>query len=104
MRSGAKCSGTGKILSEKNNAMESMAGLFTLQRPEIQNRWQRYQYCWFCRITSLTTALALGHIVMGGRGSRSFNLEYRRESAHGSRLIIWFMWILLMKNHGVHNA
>ena len=54
MRNGAKWSVTGKILSEKNDAMESTAGRFTLQRPETQNRRQRYQYCWFCRATPLS--------------------------------------------------
>ncbi len=38
----------------KNNATESTAGRFTLQRPETRNRRQRYQYCWFCRTTPLS--------------------------------------------------
>lgn len=53
MRNGAKSSVTGKILSDKNDAMESTEGRFTLQRPETRNRRQRYQYCWVCRATPL---------------------------------------------------
>jgi hypothetical protein len=86
MRSGAKCSVTGKILSEKNNAMESMAGFFTLQRPEIRNRRQRYQYCWFCRTTPLTQAFS---VIFFNRLERITPAEYRKPLKNPNGLQVW---------------
>jgi len=86
MRSGTKFSVTGKILSEKNSAMESMAGLFTLQRQKIRNRRQRYQDCWFCRTTPLTQRFSA---IFFNRLERITPAEYRKPLKNPNGLQVW---------------
>jgi hypothetical protein len=86
MRSGAKCSVTGKILAERNDSRCADEGSFTFPRREAHVLRQWYQYCWFCRTTPMTQPFS---VIFFNRLERITPAEYRKPLKNPNGLQVW---------------